>query len=128
MSRPIGLSFGKRRSSKPEKPEWSKNTREAASNHDLAVQALRSGVCLVFRYHNCDRVVGVFTVGTTRAGRPAMSAWQVDGQSNEIAIPDWGTFCFDECFNVALSDRPMPSPPSTYRRGAKQFGRIDVEV
>lgn len=56
-----------------------------------------------------------------------MSAWQIDGQSNSYTIPDWGLFCFDECFDVALSDLPMPAPPPDYRKRAKQFSFIDAD-
>ena len=56
-----------------------------------------------------------------------MSAWQIDGQSNSHPVPGWGLFCFDECFNVALSDFPSPPPPSDYSKGAKQFKRIIAE-
>jgi hypothetical protein len=111
---------------KPIKPEWPKN-RLPNGLPDLAIRALREGRCLAFQYHGCFRVVGVFTVGLTQANRPAMSAWQVDGQANDIAIPGWGIFCFDECFDVALSDHPTPPAPSDYRKGAKQFRVIHAE-
>ena len=111
----------------PIKDEWPKNFMMTDVNRGLALTALERGVCLAFDYHGCHRIVGVFTVGLTQANRPAMSAWQVDGQSNEISIPGWGTFCFDECFNVALSDRPAPPAPADYRKGAKNFSRIDRE-
>lgn len=127
MRKPSAFKPVKFKAPKAAKPEWAKNPFEASGNHDLAIEAMRRGVCLAFRYHDSHRVVGVFTVGLTKAGRPAMSAWQVDGQSNELTLPDWGTFCFDECFNVSLSDRPSPPPPANYSKGAKQFIRIDAE-
>ncbi len=64
----------------------------------------------------------------TLADRPAMSAFQVDGKSNTPPIPDWRLFCFDECFNVALSDLPSSGPRPEYKKGAKQFHRIDAEL
>lgn len=116
--------FGK---PKPIKQEWPKNVMEADANRGLAIAALGRRVCLTLNYHGCHRVIGVFTVGLTQANRPAMSAWQVDGQSNEMTVPGWGMFCFDECFDVALSDHPMPAAPADYCKGAKQFIRIDAE-
>jgi hypothetical protein len=112
---------------KATKPVWQKNPN-AGAFPALAIRAVREGVCLNFRYHDCRRVVGVFTVGITHADRPAMSAWQIDGQSDSKTIPDWSTFCFDECFDVALSDRPAPATAPDYRKGAKQFKRIDAEI
>lgn len=109
------------------KQEWRKNLYEAGANKAKALDALRGKACLTFTYHNLPRIVGVFTVGLTQTGRPAMSAWQIDGQSESNTIPDWGLFCFDECFDVALSDRPMPPTPPDYRKGAKQFKFIDAE-
>jgi hypothetical protein len=128
------MRFGIRRPSgrklslpKAARAEWPKNTFEASSNRVLAIKGLDEGVCLTFIHHNCRRVVGVFTIGVSEAGRPTMSAWQVDGESNGRTIPSWGNFCFDECFDVVLSDRPMPPAPADYRKGAKNFKSIERE-
>jgi len=112
---------------KPER-EWPKNGFEAHGNHTLAIEALRAGVCLAFNYHDLRRTVEVHTVGTTTAGRPAMSVYQVDGESEDGPIPDWRTFCFDECFDVRLSDLPSSGPRPDFKKGAKQFRRIDAEL
>lgn len=114
--------------SKALKPNWAKNPTQAAANHSLAIEAIDKRLCLTLNYHGCARVAEVHTVGTTTRGRPAMSVYQVDGQANEATIPDWQLFCFDECFNVALSDRPSDAPRPKYEKGAKQFRRIDREV
>lgn len=74
------------------------------------------------------RVIEIHTVGTTTAFRPAMSVWQVDGQSNTPPIPDWRLFCFDECFDVALTEIPSLAPRAQYKKGAKQFRKIDREI
>ncbi|MBS0255816.1 MAG: hypothetical protein JSS36_11575 [Proteobacteria bacterium] len=57
-----------------------------------------------------------------------MSVYQVDGQSNSPPIPDWRLFCFDECFDVRLTNVPSAAPRPQYKKGAKQFKRIDAEV
>jgi len=36
--------------------------------------------------------------------------------------------CFDECFNMGLSDLPSTAPRPDYRKGHKLFQRIDAEV
>jgi hypothetical protein len=113
---------------KPIKPQAKKNLYEAGENKAKAISALQSGVCLILTYDDCYRVVEVHTVGTTTAGRPAMSAWQVDGDTNSPPIPDWRLFCFDECFDVALSDIPSTAPRPEYKKGAKQFRFIDAEI
>lgn len=113
---------------KPIKRFAKKNPFEAANNHSLALEALRTSVRLTLVYDNCYRVVEVHTVGTTTAGRPAMSVYQIDSETNSTPIPDWRLFCFDECFNVALSDLPSSPPRPDYKKGAKQFKRIDAEV
>jgi hypothetical protein len=104
-----------------------KNVAEATSNQELALQALARGVCLSLRYDGLPRIVEVHTVGITQANRPAMSAFQVDGQSDSGPIPDWRLFCFDECFEVALTDLPARPPRPEYKKGAKQFVRIIAE-
>jgi hypothetical protein len=113
---------------KPAKPDWPKNSFGAAQNRLLAIEALQTGRCLTLTYHDCYRVAEVHTVGLTHTRRPAMSVYQVDGQANEATIPDWQFFCFDECFNVALSDLPSGAPRPKYAKGAKQFLTIDVQV
>lgn len=110
---------------KPHKP---KNLAQAAYNRLKAIEAIDRRVCLSCTYDGCDRVVEVHTVGTTTTFRPTMSVWQVDGQSNTPPIPDWRLFCFDECFNVALTDIPSRAPRPEYKKGAKQFRSIEREV
>lgn len=110
------------------KPNRPKNHAQAANNRLLAIKALGSGKCLTLTYDGKHRVVEVHTVGTTTAFRPAMSVWQIDGESNTPPIPDWRLFCFDECFNVALSDIPSKAPRPEYKKGAKQFRIIDREI
>lgn len=112
---------------KPVKPEHPKNPLQAANNRTLAITALQRGVCLSLRYHGYPRVVDVHTVGITQADRPAMSAFQIEGQSESQPVRQWRLLCFDECFDVALSDRKSTAPHPDYKKGAKQFKRIDAE-
>lgn len=129
----FGGGFGKPfkatrpKASKKIEPEWPKNNFGAAQSRTLAIEALRNTVCLAFDYHGCHRIVEVHTVGTSLKDRPSMSVFQVDGQCNDTTIPGWAFFCFDECFNVALTDRPAFPPRPDYSKGAKQFRRIDAE-
>lgn len=109
-------------------PPRNKNTFEAERNRQAALEALAGKMCLALTYLDCHRVVEVHTVGITTAGRPAMSVWQVDGESNTPPIPDWRLMCFDECFDVRLSDVPSTAPRPDYKKGAKQFRRIDAEL
>ncbi|MEC5323310.1 hypothetical protein VSX60_08685 [Aurantimonas sp. A3-2-R12] len=125
MRRPV---FGKPLKTKRVPAYQPKNPSEAARNKQQAVSAIGDGLCLTLTYHGYHRVVEVHTVGTTTAGRPAMSAFQVDGQSETPPVPDWGLFCFDECFNVALSNIPSSAPRPDYKKRAKQFRLIDREV
>ena len=110
---------------KPNKP---KNIEQAATNRALAIEALDKALCISMTYDGLHRVVEVHTVGTTTALRQAASGWQVDGQSNTPPIPDWRLFCFDECFDVKLTTIPSKAPRPQYKKGAKQFGKIDREV
>ena len=112
---------------KPIKFSSPKNLAGAAKNKELALDALSKGLCLVLQYDGCHRVVEVHTVGITTAGRPAMSVYQIDGETNSTPIPDWRLMCFDECFGVALLDLPSAPPRPDYKKGAKQFKRIDAE-
>lgn len=113
---------------KQPKPERPKNASGAAANREKAISALCQKLCLALTYDGLPRIVEVHTVGTTRADRPAMSVYQVGGQTHEGSVTDWRTMCFDECFDVALSDNPSAAPRPNYRRGAKTFKRIDFEV
>ena len=128
MIRKLGGSGGwPPKPAKKPKREWPKNPF-GHGQQSIAIEALRKGVCVTLTYHDCYRVAEVHTVGNTRAGRPAMSVYQVDGQANESTIPDWQLFCFDECFNVALSDIPSRAPRPDYKKGAKQFLTIVAQL
>ena len=128
MRKPVFGSWGGKPKAPPkvaiEKP---KNLYGAEANRKIAREALAMGVCLRLTYDQLPRVVEVHTIGVSRADRPAMSVFQIDGQSNSDPIRDWRLMCFDECFNVALSDLPSAAPRPNYRKGAKQFKRIDAE-
>jgi hypothetical protein len=110
---------------KPNKP---KNLAQAGDNHRKAIEAINQQVCLSCTYDGLFRVVEVHTVGTTTARRPAMSVWQVDGQSNSTPVTGWRLFCFDECFNVALTDIPSKPSRPEYKKRAEQFRVVDREV
>jgi len=105
-----------------------KNSAGSAANCAVAIKALNADRCLSFTYEGLARIVEVHTVGVTTAGRPAMCAYQVDGSSNSGPVPDWRMFCFDECFDVTITERSSSAPRSEHKRGAKQFRSIDREV
>lgn len=132
MRKPVKNPFAlpKAKKLKPLKiePERKKNTYEAIKNHSIALEALDKGVCVSLVYLDFDRVAEVHTVGTTTAGRPAMSVFQVEGHSKDSPVPGWQLFCFDECFDVALHDLPSLAPRPDYKKRAKQFRRIDREI
>jgi len=110
------------------KKEWQKNPYQSAQNRILAIQSFDNKACLSLTYRGKFRIAEIHTIGTTTAGRPAMSVWQVDGESNTPPISDWRLFCFDECFNVALTDIPSIAPRPEYKKGAKQFRKIDRQI
>lgn len=109
----------------PAKP---KNTFGTRANREIALEALRRGVVLRLDYDGLPRFVEVHTVGDTRAGRPAMSVYQVDGQSHEYPPVGWRLMCFDECFNVGLTGIRSSAPHPEYSKRSRQFSRIDAEV
>lgn len=123
-TRKIGKAI-KTESIKIEKP---KNYVGATSNKARAIEAIRNGTCLSLTYDDLPRIVEVHTIGLTRIERPAMSVFQVDGQSNDGPELGWRLMCFDECFNVSLSDRPSAAPRADHCRGAQTFKWIDLEV
>lgn len=123
-----GPSWPFERPAKQPKREKPKNTLAAASNRTAAVDALRKGICLTLTYDDLPRMVEVHTVGISKAERPAMSCYQVGGQSNEGQPLGWRMMCFDECFNVQLSNYPSNAPRPGYRKGAKTFARIEAEI
>ena len=101
---------------------------EGAYNREKAIQALLHSVCLTLRYDNLPREVEVHTVGVTRAGRSAMSCYQVGGHSNGDSGTRWRLMCFDECFTVGLSDRLSDAPRPEYKKQARALKQIDIQV
>jgi len=107
----------------PRRPRHS----DPARVRDLAVAALRAGVCLRFTYSGRARLAEVHAVGLSTAGREDMSTWQIAGDSESGRIPGWRTFCLDECFDVELSDVPSLAPRPDFKPG-DGFARIDAQV
>lgn len=105
-----------------------KNLAQAAQNKAIAISAIEKGVCLSLTYEGLARVVEVHAVGTTTAFKPAMSAYQVDGENGLPPVQDWRLFLFDECFDVALSDVKSEAPRPDHKKGARQFRNIDKQV
>jgi hypothetical protein len=105
-----------------------KNLAQATQNKALAISAIEKGVCLSLTYEGLPRVVEVHTVGTTTAFKSAMNAWQVDGESSMPPVSEWRVFLFDECFDVALTDIKSDAPRPDYKKGARQFRKIDKQV
>jgi hypothetical protein len=110
---------------KQPKPEKPKNLWGAAGNREKALQAGRARVCLSLRYDGLPRMVEIQVVGTTLKDRPAMRVYQVDGQSNSTPTVDWRLFCFDECFDVSVTQRQAAPPRSDKNNRDKGFKRID---
>lgn len=111
--------------SKQVKPEKPKNLLGAAGNRDMALRAGKAKVCLSLTYDGLPRVVEIQVVGTTLKNRPAMRVYQVDGQSHSTPAVDWRLFCFDECFNVSVTQRQASPPRSDKNNRDKGFKRID---
>jgi hypothetical protein len=105
-----------------------KNLAQAAENKTLAIAALDKGVCLSLTYEGIPRTAEVHTVGTTTAFKQAMSVSQVGDERNTPSVSDWRLFSFDECFDVALTDTPSAAPRPGYKKGSKQFRKIDREI
>lgn len=110
------------------KPEPPKNLAQAGHNQEKGIAALRGKLCLSLRYHDLPRTVEVHTVGITTNDRPAMRVWQVSGQSESGSPERFRTMCFDECFDVSLTDLPSAAPRPDYKKGDKAFKIILAEV
>jgi len=116
MSRKPTFGFGA-----PQRP---KNVFEAARNRTLAIEAGQKRLCLSLEYNGTRRIVEVQVVGTTRKDRPAMRIYQSDPQSNAPAA-NFRLLCFDECFQVALTDRQAAPPRSDKNNRDEGFNRIE---
>ena len=100
----------------------------AEFNLELARDALRQGLCLEFVYGGCRRLVEVHAIGVTMAGRLAISAFQVEGNTRSTPIPGWRLFCLEECANVSISGTRSKAPRPGYRRGDSQFSHIGAQI
>lgn len=128
IKNPFALPKAKKPKPLKVEPARKKNPFEAEQNRSKAIAAIDAGKCVSLVYLDFNRVAEVHTVGTTTAGRPAMSVWQVEGDSKDSPVPGWHLFCFDECFDVAVHDLPSLAPRPDYKKRSKQFRRIDREV
>jgi hypothetical protein len=95
---------------------------------DIACHALKSGMALELRYNGFSRCVEVHAVGISKAGKLAMSCWQVRGGSASNESVGWKLMKLDDVQSAVVSDEPSQAPRPGYKRGDTRMQRIFCEL
>lgn len=85
---------------------------------------------LEFTYKNRIRIVEPHTLGVNLKDNEVLSAYQVDGESDSIKIPDWGLFSVEKITNIEILDETFEEPrfAEGFKRNSDRMKKIIAEL
>ncbi|MGQ3025415.1 hypothetical protein [Sphingopyxis sp.] len=95
---------------------------------NLAIAALKSGVCLELRYDGFSRVVEVHAVGISTAGNPCMRVYQVRGGSVSNEPVGWKMMTLDKAFSMHLTEEESFAPREGYAPNDRGMSTIFAQI
>ena len=94
----------------------------------MALIALKNGVCLSLHYEEFSRLVEVHTVGVDERERHVASVYQVSGASKSNEPIGWKLLLLQDATGATLTTDKSAAPRPGYQRDAKQFTRITGQL
>ena len=70
---------------------------------DQICDAISKNRILEFDYRNQPRVVEPHLLGKSSKSNINLSAYQIGGRGNDIAVPDWGLYTLDKISNLRIA-------------------------
>jgi predicted DNA-binding transcriptional regulator YafY len=95
---------------------------------DQIISAIENRKILEFDYEGQFRVVEPHTVGISKTGKHMLSAFQIDGESNKIKIPDWGQFSISKITHLNIQGNEFKGIRHGYTRGDSRMVEIFSEL
>ncbi|WP_370677311.1 hypothetical protein [Pleomorphomonas sp. PLEO] len=96
--------------------------------HNIALAAMKSGVCLELQYDGYPRLVEVHAVGETKKGSICMRVFQVGGGSASGETVGWKLMTIDKASAAHLTATPSEAPRPGYVHGDSVMAVIYGEL
>lgn len=77
---------------------------------NIIINAIENRLLLEFIYKGRLRVVEPHTLGINLKDNEVLSAYQIDGESDSIEIPDWGLFTISKISDLKILDSTFDKP------------------
>ncbi len=92
------------------------------------IEAIENRNILEFDYDGNHRVVEPHAVGVSSTGKEQLRAFQFDGQSDRVQVPDWGMFSLNKIQNLQVKQETFEGERQGYRRGDRHLNPIFAEL
>jgi len=92
--------------------------------------AIKNKNLLEFEYKERTRIVEPHTLGINLKDNEVLSAYQVDGESDSIEIPDWGLFSILKISRLKILDETFAQPRFSegFKRNSSRMKTIICEL
>ena len=94
------------------------------------IDAIENKKLLEFTYKGLTRIVEPHTLGINLKDNKMLSAFQIDGESDSIKIPDWGLFSTEKISNLKVLDETFDNPRFVegFKRNSSRMKKIITEL
>ena len=96
--------------------------------NDIIIEAIENRKLLEFIYKDHHRVVEPYTFGVSSKGNDNLSAFQIDGTSENIVVPDWGLFTIDKIVDLKILNQTFEGTRPKYTKGDSRMIEIYKEL
>jgi len=96
--------------------------------NDIIIEAIKNRKLLEFYYKNHHRIVEPHTLGISSKGNENLSAFQIDGTSESIVVPDWGLFTIDKIVDLKILNESFLGTRPKYSKGDSRMIEIYKEL
>lgn len=92
--------------------------------------AIENKYLLEFNYKERIRIVEPHTLGINLKDNEVLSAYQIDGESDSIEIPDWGLFTISKISDLKILDGTFDNPRFSegFKRDSTKMKTIICEL
>lgn len=92
--------------------------------------AIKNKNLLEFTYKERTRIVEPHTLGINLKDNEVLSAYQVDGESDSIEIPNWGLFSISKISDLKILDETFDQPRFSkgFNRDSNRMKKIICEL
>ncbi|WP_294324487.1 hypothetical protein [uncultured Chryseobacterium sp.] len=92
------------------------------------INAIENRNLLEFSYDGHHRVVEPHTFGVSTKGNDSLSAYQVEGTSDQGIVPDWKLFTVTKIMGLKKSDKTFSGTRPGYTKGDSRMSKIYAEL